>query len=119
MKLLILSRCVKTLKSLGFTATKGNGNKIPIQTLTKDKIKKLQNLRVIQKTLVYVIGLAPEIANEEKLKSVEYFGQYGNLLKVVVNTNNVYNATRGGPSYSAYLTFNTARESAIAILSVD
>jgi len=38
---------------------------------------------------------------------------------VVVNTNNVYNANRGGPSYSAYLTFNTARESAIAILSVD
>lgn len=68
---------------------------------------------------MYVIGLAPEIANEEKLKSVEYFGQYGNLEKVVVNTNNVYNATRGGPSYSAYLTFSTPRESAIAILSVD
>jgi len=38
---------VKTLKSLGFTATKGTGNKIPIQSLTKEKIKKLQNLRVI------------------------------------------------------------------------
>ena len=110
--------CVKTLKSLGFASIKG-GNKIQIATLTKDKIKRLQNLRVIQKTLVYVIGLAPEIASEDKLKSVEYFGQYGNLTKVVVNTNNVYNATRGGPSYSAYLTFNSARESAIAILSVD
>lgn len=31
----------------------------------------------------------------------------------------MYNATRGGPSYSAYLTFHSARESAIAILSVD
>jgi len=72
-------RCVKTLKSLGFTGSKGAGTKISIQSLTKDKIKKLSNLRVIQKTLVYVIGLAPEIANEEKLKSVEYFGQYGNL----------------------------------------
>ena len=66
-----------------------------------------------------MIGIAPEIASEEKLKSVEYFGQYGNLQKVVVNTKDVYNATRGGPSYSAYLTFNSARESAIAILSVD
>ena len=111
--------CVKTLKSLGFTPQKGQGNKIAISSLSKDKIKKLSNLRVIQKTLVYVIGLAPEIASEEKLKSIEYFGQYGNLTKVVVNTNNVYNATRGGPSYSAYLTFNSARESAIAILSVD
>jgi CCR4-NOT transcription complex subunit 4 len=60
---------------------------------------------VIQKTLVYVIGLAPEIAHEDTLKKPEYFGQYGDLLKVVINTNNVYNATRGGPSYSAYLTY--------------
>ena len=66
-----------------------------------------------------MIGIAPEIASEEKLKSVEYFGQYGNLQKVVVNTKDVYNATRGGPSYSAYLTFSSPRESAIAILSVD
>jgi len=110
--------CVKTLKSLGFMPVKG-GNKISISSLTREKIRKLSNLRVIQKTLVYVIGIAPEIASEEKLKSVEYFGQYGNLLKVVVNTKDVYNATRGGPSYSAYLTFNSARESAIAILSVD
>lgn len=94
-------------------------NKIQISNLTREKIKKLSNLRVIQKTLVYVIGIAPEIASESKLKSVEYFGQYGNLQKVVVNTKDVYNATRGGPSYSAYLTFHSARESAIAILSVD
>ena len=94
-------------------------NKIQISNLTREKIKKLSNLRVIQKTLVYVIGIAPEIASEEKLKSVEYFGQYGNLQKVVVNTKDVYNATRGGPSYSAYLTFSSARESAIAILAVD
>jgi len=39
-------RCVKTLKSLGFAPVKG-GNKIAISTLTKDKIKKLTNLRVI------------------------------------------------------------------------
>lgn len=66
--------------------------------------------------MVYVIGIAPEIATEEILKGPDYFGQYGDLLKVVVNTNNVYNATRGGPSYSAYLTYSHPRESAIAIL---
>jgi CCR4-NOT transcription complex subunit 4 len=63
-----------------------------------------------------VIGIAPEIASEDILKAPEYFGQYGDLTKVVVNTNNVYNATRGGPSYSAYLTYSHPRESAIAIL---
>ena len=66
-------RTVKTLKSFGFVPQKGT-NKIPINTLSKEKIKKLGNLRVIQKTLVYVIGLAPEIASEEILKSPEYFG---------------------------------------------
>ena len=76
---LLPSSCVKTLKSLGFSNVKSQSTKIAISSLSKDKIKKLQNLRVIQKTLVYVIGLAPEIANEGKLKSVEYFGQYGNL----------------------------------------
>ena len=40
-------RCVKTLKSLGFTPAKGTGNKISITSLTKDKVKKLSNLRVI------------------------------------------------------------------------
>lgn len=63
----------KSLKSFGFIPIKGT-NKIPISSLGKEKIKKLANLRVIQKTLVYVIGLAPEIASEEILKSQEYFG---------------------------------------------
>lgn len=65
---------------------------------------------------MYVIGLAPEIASEEKLRDIKYFGQYGELTKVVVNTNQVYNAGKGGPSYSAYLTYSHPRESAIAIL---
>jgi CCR4-NOT transcription complex subunit 4 len=106
---------VKTLKSLGFLPPKGS-NKILINTLSKEKIKKLSGLRVIQKTLVYVIGIAPEIAQEDVLIRPEYFGQYGDLQKVVVNTSNVYNANRGGPSYSAYLTFSHPRESALAIL---
>ena len=34
-------------------------------------------------------------------------------------TTTIYNGSRGGPSYSAYMTFSNPRESAIAILSVD
>lgn len=64
---------MKTLKSFGFIPPKGT-NKLPISTLSKDKIKKLANLRVIQKNLVYVIGIAPDLANEEALKAPEYFG---------------------------------------------
>lgn len=107
------------MKSFGFAPAKNGQVKIPINTLSKDKIKKLGNLRVIQKTLVYVIGLAPDIASEQTLRSIDFFGQYGKIEKIVINTNNVYNSGRGGPSYSAYMTFSNPRESANAILSVD
>ena len=65
---------------------------------------------------MYVIGLAPDIASESTLKGLNYFGQYGKIEKIVLNTNNVYNGGRGGPSYSAYMTFSNPRESANAIL---
>lgn len=39
-------RSVKTLKNLGFPCAKGT-NKISISSLSKEKIKKLSNLRVI------------------------------------------------------------------------
>ena len=66
-----------------------------------------------------MIGIAPDIASESSLRSVDFFGQYGPIDKVVINTNNVYNGSKGGPSYSAYLTYNKMRDSSKAILSVD
>ena len=66
-----------------------------------------------------MIGLAPDIASEQTLRSLDFFGQYGRIEKIVINTNNVYNGGRGGPSYSSYITFSDPRDSAIAILSVD
>jgi CCR4-NOT transcription complex subunit 4 len=107
------------MKSFGFIPPKKDQPRIPISSLSKEKIRKLTNLRVIQKTLVYVIGLAPNIASENKIKSLDFFGQYGKIEKIVINTNNVYNGSKGGPSYSGYITYSNPRESAIAILSVD
>ena len=50
----------------------------------------------------------------------EYFGQYGSILKVVVNKNKAYNPEgHNGPSYSAYISYTTAQEASIAILSID
>jgi hypothetical protein len=45
----------------------------PIQ-LTPKQRNELTGHRVIQRNLVYVIGLAPKIAREEILRSHEYFG---------------------------------------------
>mmetsp|Transcript_6621 Transcript_6621/g.11652 ORF Transcript_6621/g.11652 Transcript_6621/m.11652 type:complete len:102 (-) Transcript_6621:2741-3046(-) len=58
----------------------------------KDKLSReaYSNLRVVQRNLVYVISLSPELADEAKLSRYEYFGQYGSIKKCVVNTANAY-----------------------------
>lgn len=50
----------------------------------------LRNVRVVQRNLVYVIGLPPAIALEETLKKPEYFGQYGRIVKVHDNLPNMH-----------------------------
>ena len=66
---------------------------------------------------VYVIGLAPKIAKEEMLRSHEYFGQYGTIIKVVVNRSHIKKQNTHN-SASAYITYerqDAARESIAAI----
>ncbi len=94
--------------------------------LTKAAIKSEQILaemaesRIITKNLVYVIGLSSRIATKETLIKKEFFGQYGNIIKIVVNNNKAYNQNNPkGPSYSAYVTYSKPYEASIAILSLD
>ena len=83
-------------------------------------LEDLSESRIITKNLVYVIGLSSSIANKEKLVKHEYFGQYGTIIKIVVNKNRAYNQNSPyGPSYSAYVTFSKPSEASIAILSLD
>ncbi|CAI0548568.1 unnamed protein product [Linum tenue] len=44
--------------------------------------KQLSSVRVIQRNLVYVVGLPMNFADEDLLQRREYFGQYGKVLKV-------------------------------------
>ncbi|XP_054812607.1 uncharacterized protein LOC129313476 isoform X2 [Prosopis cineraria] len=44
--------------------------------------KQLSSVRVIQRNLVYIVGLPLNLADEEILQRREYFGQYGKVLKV-------------------------------------
>ena len=92
----------------------------------------LSKVRLIQKNLVYVIGLSPGLADEKVylldlmrsyegkpqiLQRWEYFGQYGNVLKIAINKSNAYNpGAPNGPSYSAYITYSNEIEASTAIL---
>jgi len=94
--------------------------KTQIKQLSKSQLLKLQDYRIIQKHLVYVIGLSSKITDKEILNKPEYFGQYGQITKLIVNKNKAYNPNGpNGPSYSAYVTYNTPYEAALAVLATD
>ncbi|KAH0790334.1 CCR4-NOT transcription complex subunit 4 [Histomonas meleagridis] len=61
--------------------------------------------RVIQRDLVYVIGIPAEIASEEILERYEYFGQYGPIKKIVINNQTQHSSNSIRPTVSAYVTF--------------
>ncbi|XWS28925.1 hypothetical protein CRYUN_Cryun25bG0113700 [Craigia yunnanensis] len=44
--------------------------------------KQLSSVRVIQRNLVYIVGLPLNLADEDLLQQREYFGHYGKVLKV-------------------------------------
>ena len=48
-----------------------------------------QNVRVVQRNLVYVVGLALELCYEDLLKGPEYFGQFGKVIKVQLRSNSL------------------------------
>ena len=52
--------------------------------------KHLANVRVVQKNLVFVVGLSPRLADTETLKKHEYFGKFGKIHKVVINQSTSY-----------------------------
>ena len=86
----------------------------------KHELEELADARIITKNLVYIIGLSSSLADKIKLNKYEYLGQYGTIIKTVVNKNKAYNKNNiYGPSYSAYVTYSKPSEASIAILSLD
>lgn len=85
----------------------------------------LAGVRVIQKNLVYVVGVNPPVPYEEvanTLKSDKYFGQYGKINKIVVNRKNPHagdNYHHHSPGYGVYITFASKDDAAKCIAQVD
>ncbi|OOQ85258.1 putative CCR4-NOT core complex subunit Not4 [Penicillium brasilianum] len=83
--------------------------------------KNLAGVRVVQKNLVYVIGLNPTIRDENQLlqtlRGRDYFGQYGDIEKIVVSK-----AKPGGNPHQGigvYVTFSRKIDAATCIAAVD
>lgn len=83
--------------------------------------KHLAGLRVRQKNLVYVTGLRPKITGEklvEGLRGKEFFGQYGDIVKIVVSKSKDAHMQTNQP-VGIYITFVRKEDAASCIASVD
>ncbi|KAI0928008.1 hypothetical protein AcV7_009297 [Taiwanofungus camphoratus] len=80
----------------------------------------LANVRVVQRNVVYVVGIGPRFAKEElipTLRSNEYFGQYGKISKIII----VKRTPPGGraPVVGLYITYHRREDAARTISAVD
>ena len=85
--------------------------------LNEKSILTLSKQRIIQKNLVHFQGFPDSLYDKQLLLSPQYFGQYGNIIKIVLvsKEDKVFKKKTN----SAYLTFETKEQAAYCILSVD
>ncbi|OJA21540.1 hypothetical protein AZE42_01811 [Rhizopogon vesiculosus] len=80
----------------------------------------LANVRVVQRNVVYVIGIGPRFAKEElipTLRSNDYFGQYGKISKILLVKRTPSGG--GGPIVGLYITYHRREDAARCISTVD
>ncbi|KAF8628424.1 hypothetical protein AX15_003945 [Amanita polypyramis BW_CC] len=80
----------------------------------------LANVRVVQRNVIYAIGIGPRFAKEElipTLRSEDYFGKYGRISKILL----VKRTPPGGrePVVGLYVTYHRREDAARAIAAVD
>ena len=108
------------MKSFSFQSTSFNSNQ---DNLSFQEYPFYQsqpsNVRVINKKIVYIIGIPYEIATEETLSKKEYLGQYGTIHKIIVNRNGYIKNESNIPTYSSYVTYSNEIEASLALLSLN
>ncbi|ORY97502.1 hypothetical protein BCR43DRAFT_472648 [Syncephalastrum racemosum] len=76
----------------------------------------LSNVRVVQKNLVYVLGLPPKYTTTES----DFFRKYGKVTKLVVSKRSAQQSSTNGPSLSGiYVTFARKEDAARAIADIN
>lgn len=97
-----------------FSVANASSNSIKPVLSVMDR-RHLHNYRVVQRNLVYVIGVPNSLANEELLRKPEYFGQYGKIGKIVIHRN----LSSSHATASAYVTFLYKDDARASIQSLD
>ncbi|KAM3202342.1 putative protein isoform X1 [Capsicum annuum] len=84
-----------------------------------DSRKQLTSVRVVQRNLVYIVGLPLSLADEDLLQRKEYFAQYGKVLKASMSRT-AAGAIQQFPNNtcSVYITYSKEEEAVRCIQSV-
>ncbi|CAA3011577.1 uncharacterized protein LOC111407704 isoform X2 [Olea europaea subsp. europaea] len=86
---------------------------------TSEGRKQLSSVRVIQRNLVYVVGLPLNLADEDLLQGKDYFGQYGKVLKVSISRTAAGAIQHfANSTCSVYITYSKEEEAIRCIRSV-
>ncbi|KAJ0987698.1 hypothetical protein J5N97_006054 [Dioscorea zingiberensis] len=81
--------------------------------------KHLSGVRVIQRNLVYIIGLPSNLSDENLLERKEYFGQYGKVLKVsIARATGAVQQASNNNTFSVYITYAREEEAVRCIQAV-
>ncbi|XP_042753940.1 uncharacterized protein LOC111882575 isoform X2 [Lactuca sativa] len=89
------------------------------KTKTSEGRKQLSSVRVIQRNLVYIVGLPLNLADEDLLQRKEYFGQYGKVLKVSISRTAAGSIQHfANNTCSVYITYSKEDEAVRSIQSV-
>ena len=92
-------------------------SKLNDSELKKNKLQQPQQLRILKKNLIHIHGIPKTFALIDLLKSEEYLGQYGTIIKFTIKYK--INQDNNNKAYSAYVTYSNELEAALAILCVD
>ena len=76
------------------------------ENLIHTNIAKLKNGRIIQRNVIYVIGIEDKIASEVLLSSDDFFGQYGEIVQIYLNKKGYMISDEKKIYYSCYITYN-------------
>ncbi|CAN4119026.1 unnamed protein product [Withania somnifera] len=86
---------------------------------TADSRKQLSSVRIVQRNLVYVVGLALSLADEDLLQRKDYFAQYGKVLKVSMSRTAAGAIQQfANNTCSVYITYSKEEEAVRCIQSV-
>ena len=79
----------------------------------------LAHVRVLQRNLLYVVGLPLQVAKDELLKSKAYFGKFGRIVKIALGLKNGAPSQDRKQTCSCYVTYKRGVDAVDAIKAVN